>query len=353
VKLLTIGEFARAAGLTPKAMRLYDELDLLRPATVDGESGYRYYQPAQLERARLIAWLRQLRMPLATIRSVVSLSPEQAAAAVRSFMTSVLAETAHRQRLADLLVDYLSGRDTAMPEISIRYAARTDQGAIRPNNSDAAYASDTLLAVADGVAGPAGERASAAAISALRDCVLPGESLLTALASAVSSADRAVGASASSSGQSGDGESVTTLTAFVRSGSQLALVHIGDTRAYQLRDGELLQITHDHSYVQSLVDSGELSPEEAASHPQAMLLTKALTGTGSAAADVSVHSVSAGDRYLLCSDGLSRVVPSPDIRSALVAAPDPESAVDALIALAHAHGAPDNIACVVADVVTR
>jgi protein phosphatase len=347
--MLTIGAFARAARLSPKALRLYDDLGLLPPAAVDSDNGYRYYRPEQLETARLIAWLRRLGMPLARIREVAALEADAAAEAVRAYRAEVVAEAAHREQLATLLVDYLTGRSRAMPTIQIRYAARTDRGAVRPSNPDTAYASDQLLAVADG-AGAKGEDASAAAIGALRALTtraLPGGELLGALAEAAEDADRAVAGVAESTQES---KTITTLTAMLWSGSQLALVHIGDTRAYRLRGGDLFQITHDHTYVQTLVDSGQLIPEEAASHPEAMLLVRALTGAGTYQPDLSVHDAEPGDRYLLCSDGLSRVVPAEAIRDTLVAAADPDAAVAALIERVHAAGAPDNIACVVADV---
>ncbi|HEX8628140.1 MAG TPA: hypothetical protein VF755_08210, partial [Catenuloplanes sp.] len=133
---------------------------------------------------------------------------------------------------------------------------------------------------------------------------------------------------------------------------QLALVHIGDTRAYLLRGGELSQLTQDHTWVQTQVDQGRLDREEAAAHPRRALLVRALgTGGHQVEADLALRTALAGDRYLLCSDGLSAVVARAALRSALDAADDPESTVRGLIGLAHAQGAPDNIACVVADVV--
>jgi PPM family protein phosphatase len=357
VELLTIGAFARAARLSPKALRLYDELGLLPPAAVDGESGYRFYDPAQLDRARLIAWLRRLGMPLARIRTVIGLDRAAAAAEVAAYWAEVLAETSSRERLASFLVDYLRGRGNAMVDtggkLAIRYAARTDTGTVRTSNEDAAYASGRLLAVADGMGGPAGGSASAAAIAALQPLEsrdVPATDLLNALAEAVGAAERAVAGLAAD--HDGGGEPGTTLTAMLWSGSQLGMVHIGDTRAYVFRDGELLQITHDHTWVQSLVDEGRLSPEEAESHPQRALLVRAITGVGNHVPDLSVHDVVAGDRYLLCSDGLTRVLASEAIADVLRRAEDPGDAVDELIALVHRGGAPDNIACVVADVVT-
>lgn len=360
MELWTIGNFARAARLSPKALRLYDELGLLPPAAVDGDSGYRYYEPTQLEQARLIAWLRRLGMPLARIRHVVALAPQAAAAEVESYWAEVTAETAARGRLATFLVDYLSGRGTAMTQASeagngvtlgLRYAARTDRGQVRTSNEDAVYAGARLLAVADGVGGPAGRSASAAAIEALKPLesrAIPASELLNTLTEAVRDAEHAVRDIAESADE---GEAVTTLTALLWSGARLGLVHIGDTRAYLLRAGELFQITHDHTYVQSLMDEGKLTPEEVESHPQRSMLVRAITGAGGYQADLAVHEAAAGDRYLLCSDGLTRVVAAEPLRAALAGDAGPGEVVDELIALAHAGGAPDNIACVVADVV--
>ncbi|GAA4093754.1 MerR family transcriptional regulator [Nonomuraea soli] len=354
-ELLTIGTFARAARLSPKALRLYDELGLLRPAAVDGETGYRFYEPEQLERARLIAWLRRLGMPLARIRRVCDLPADEAAQEIASYWEQLQAETASRGRLASFLVDYLTGKGSSVDDraamLGIRYVARSESGLVRTSNEDTAYAGPRLLAVADGVRGGAGDLASATAIEALKQLealAIPAEDLLGALADAVDDADARIGRIAAASS---DGEAVTTLTALLWSGSQLALAHIGDTRAYRLRDGELFQITHDHTYAQSLVDQGRLTAEEAGSHPQRSLLVQALTGTGGTQPDLSLHQAAAGDRDLLCSDGLSAVVPAASLHEVLAGADGPQQALDDLIALAYAAGAPDNVACVVADVV--
>ncbi|MGK4578624.1 protein phosphatase 2C domain-containing protein [Kitasatospora sp. HPMI-4] len=356
MELLTIGAFARASRLSPKALRLYDELGLLRPAEVDPGSGYRFYDPGQLERARLVAWLRRLGMPLARIRLVLDLEPTRAADEVAGYWAQVMAETAARQDLATFLVDHLSGRDTAMTEtpmnLQIRYAARSDAGLVRERNDDAAYAGTRLLAVADGMGSQGGgDRASAAAIEALKhlEGELPAGDLLNALEEAVAQADADVrGLTESEPSLPGLG---TTLTAMLWSGSQLALVHIGDSRAYLLRDGELFQITHDHTLVQSMVDDGRLALDEAASHPQRALLIRVLTGSGDNRPDLSLHTARAGDRYLLCSDGLSTTVPTASLHTALSTIAEPEQAVQQLVELANRAGGPDNIACAVADIV--
>lgn len=354
MKLSTIGEFARSARLTPKALRLYDELGLLPPAAVDPDSGYRLYEPGQLDRARLIAELRRIGMPLAEIREICGLRPEAAAAAIAAYWRRVSADTAARGRLATLLVGHLS-EGTTMTEanntIGIRYAARCDTGAGRDSNEDAAYADDRLLAVADGARGPGGAAAGGAAIDTLRalqTADLPAAELLTVLAGAIVDAERAVRAAKVDGHQP-----VTTLTALLRRGTQLALVHIGDTRAYLLRGGELSTLTQDHTWVQTQVDQGRLGRDEAAAHPRRALLVRALGAAGpQVEADLALRTALPGDRYLLCSDGLSAVVDRAALHAALTSAPDPERAAQAMIDLAYAAGAPDNIACVIADIVT-
>lgn len=352
--LLTIGAFAKACRLSPKALRLYDELELLRPARVDPDTGYRYYAAAQLEQARLVAWLRRLGMPLARIREVCVLEPADAAREIRAFWARVEAETAVRRDLAAFLVEQLTPpprKDSSMLEL--RYFAHSDRGRVRPANQDTAYAGTRLLAVADGF-GPAGAPASSAAVEALRfldTAELPAGNLLNLLGDAVRGATDAV-RDVAHAGAGESNENGTTLTALLWTGSQLALVHIGDSRAYVLRDGALFRITHDHTVVQSMIDEGRLTPEEATAHPQRSLLLKALTGDGSPAPpDLRLQDAQPGDRFLVCSDGLSGVVPDADIRRLLACAAAPDEAVRALVGEANEAGGPDNVSCVVADVV--
>jgi protein phosphatase len=236
--------------------------------------------------------------------------------------------------------------------IGIRFAARSDVGLLREGNEDSAYAGARLLAVADGMGGHVGgEIASAAAIETLKplDVDVPANEIVGVLEQAVHRANETlhniVEGDPSLQGMG------TTLTAMLWNGRQLALVHIGDSRAYLLRNGELFQITHDHTLVQSLVDEGRISLDEAASHPQRSLLLRALDGRGEVDPDVSLREAQLGDRYLLCSDGLCSVVTAETIHHALSAAAEPEQAVRQLIDLANRGGGPDNITCVVADVV--
>ncbi|MEV7425915.1 MerR family transcriptional regulator [Streptomyces sp. NPDC091212] len=352
--LLTIGTFAKASRLSPKALRLYDELGLLTPARVDPVTGYRLYSPEQLDQARLVAWLRRLGMPLARIQHVCTLEAGPAAREVRAFWAQVEADTAARRDLASFLIGHLSWKDPAMSPttkpLGIRYAALSDTGLVRESNQDTAYAGSRLLAVADGF-GSAGAPASAAAVEALKRLEtdsIPAGNLLNVLEDAIEQAKQAVNGVAGSS--SSPEEAGTTLTAMLWTGSQLALVHIGDSRVYLVRAGELFQITHDHTMVQSMVDEGRLTPEEAVSHPQRALLIRALGQGADATHDMRLHDAQLGDRYLLCSDGLSAVVQTEEIRRVLSEISEPEQAVHELIALANGCGSPDNVSCVVADV---
>ncbi|MCH0560118.1 MerR family transcriptional regulator [Streptomyces sp. MUM 16J] len=352
--LLTIGSFAKASRLSPKALRLYDELGLLPPARVDPVTGYRLYASEQLEQARLVAWLRRLGMPLARIQHVCTLGATAAAQEIRAFWARVEADTAARRDLTAFLIDHLSWEEptmspTAVP-LGIRYAALSDKGLVRESNQDTAYAGSHLLAVADGCGG-SGASASAAAVGALQRLEadgIPADDLLNVLTDAIDQARRAVH-SVAGTGPSPESTG-TTLTAMLWTGSRLALVHIGDSRGYLLRDGELFQITHDHTMVQSMVDEGRLSPEEAASHPQRSLLVRALGRGADTTVDMRLHDPRRGDRYLLCSDGLSAVVPAGEIRRVLAETGEPEQAVRELVALANGSGGPDNVSCAIADV---
>jgi PPM family protein phosphatase len=235
--------------------------------------------------------------------------------------------------------------------LMLRFAARSDVGLIRTNNEDAVYAGPRLVAVADGMGGhAAGDVASAVTIATLAplDDDDPPADLLGALGQTIRQANEQLRQMMDSDAEL-DGMG-TTLTALLWSGTRLALAHIGDSRAYLLRDGELTQITQDHTLVQHLVDQGQLDEADIPTHPQRSVILRVLNGRADAEADLSIREARAGDRYLLCSDGLSGVVSKETLRATL-AIPDPDQAVDALIDLALRGGGPDNVTCVVCDVV--
>ncbi|HEX5594446.1 MAG TPA: PP2C family serine/threonine-protein phosphatase [Micromonosporaceae bacterium] len=233
--------------------------------------------------------------------------------------------------------------------LTLRYAARSDRGLIRDGNQDSVYAGPRLLAVADGMGGmAAGDVASNIVIGALAslDEDVPRDTLVDALRSAVTTANQQLRETVEANPHlEGMG---TTLTAMLFSGSKLGLVHIGDSRAYLLRDDEFNQLTKDDTYVQMLVDEGRISEEEASSHPQRSLLTRALDGRD-IDPEYSVRQVRTGDRYLICSDGLSGVVSSETIGQTLREYADPQQCVERLVQLALRGGGPDNITVIIAD----
>jgi PPM family protein phosphatase len=236
--------------------------------------------------------------------------------------------------------------------LALRYAVRSDVGLLREGNEDSAYAGPHLLAIADGMGGhAAGEVASSVAISAIAglDDDVPADHLLDALAAAVASANSTLH-EMSIEDPSVEGMG-TTLTALLWSEGTIAICHIGDSRAYLLRDGDFHQITRDHTLVQSLVDDGRLSPAQAATHPQRSLVMRALQSGTEAEPDLSLIEAKAKDRYLLCSDGLSDVVSEDTLRDTLTRIADRDQVVTQLIELAIRGGGPDNITCIVADVV--
>ncbi|GAA2085519.1 Stp1/IreP family PP2C-type Ser/Thr phosphatase [Streptomyces albiaxialis] len=235
--------------------------------------------------------------------------------------------------------------------LSLRFAAGSHDGMIREHNEDSGYAGPRLLAVADGMGGQAaGEVASSEVISTMvqLDEDIPGSDILTSLGTAVQRANDQLRMMVEEDPQlEGMG---TTLTALLWTGQRLGLVHVGDSRAYLLRDGQLTQITQDHTWVQRLVDEGRITEEEATTHPQRSLLMRALGSGDHVEPDLSIREVRAGDRYLLCSDGLSGVVSQQTLEDTLASYHGPQETVQELIQLALRGGGPDNITCIVADV---
>ncbi len=240
--------------------------------------------------------------------------------------------------------------------LTLRYAARSDVGLVRAENEDSGYAGSRMLVVADGMGGhAAGELASATAVATFAALdvdneLQPGDDeVLGLLAAASDEAHTALQTVATATPESrGMG---TTVTALAWLNDRVAVAHIGDSRAYLLRDGQLSQLTRDHTFVQTLVDAGRITPDEAAVHERRNLLTKALDGVHPVECDLSIREVRAGDRFLLSSDGLHGVVHDPQLQEILSAFSDPTAAVAALVDEALRGGAPDNVTALVADVV--
>ncbi|MFL6144301.1 MAG: PP2C family protein-serine/threonine phosphatase [Labedaea sp.] len=232
----------------------------------------------------------------------------------------------------------------------LRYAARSDRGLVRSNNQDSVYAGPRLLSLADGMGGhAAGEVASKVVIAALAplDDDEPGDDLLSQLRDATLAGNSAIAELVEGDPEL-DGMG-TTLTAILFAGSRIGLVHVGDSRAYLRRNGTFAQITHDDTFVQSLIDEGRITDDEAATHPQRSLLLKALTGH-EIEPNLTIREARPGDRYLLCSDGLSSVVTHETLSEA-IQIPDPQVCADRMIELALKGGGPDNVTVIIADVV--
>ena len=236
---------------------------------------------------------------------------------------------------------------------AFHYAARSDVGMVRSNNEDSGYAGPHLLAMADGMGGHAGgDVASSTVIGALVRLdgeALGGRDVSHALLDRIHRANTEIGDQVHAD-PSLDGMG-TTLIALLRAGDKIVLAHIGDSRAFMVRDGEVTQITKDHSFVQNLVDEGRITADEAQTHPQRSLVTRVLTGADDDDPDLVVRQGRIGDRYVISSDGLTDYVARDTINEVLTTTADPGETADRLVALALRAGAPDNVTIVVGDLV--
>ena len=226
-------------------------------------------------------------------------------------------------------------------QIALVASAVSETGLVRQSNEDAAYSGRWLHAVADGMGGhAAGEVASAAVIESLRahDSEVAPDALLEVLGRAVAEANGEVARRAAEDpSRRGMG---TTLTAMLWSGKYVGLAHIGDSRAFRLRGGRLRQITEDHTMGRLVSDADFLAP----------VLSRYLDGRPERSPDLSLRELRPGDRYLLCSDGLSPVLSTEAVQGVLVSAAAPSEAVRQFVALAEGAGGPDNVTVIVVDV---
>ena len=238
--------------------------------------------------------------------------------------------------------------------IALRYAARSNVGlGSKDRNEDSGYASSTMLILADGMGGhAAGDIASSTvvgAIAPLDNDNIGADDALDQLADTIAAANERL-RSEMDADPSREGMG-TTLIVLLKAGRQLAMANIGDSRAYQLRDGVFTQITKDHSFVQSLLDSGRITAEEAVHHPQRSLVTRVLTGREGDVPDLSWREARVGDRFLLCSDGLSDYVNAGTIEEIFTKGGDVNDVADSLIEIALKGSTLDNVTVIVAEVV--
>jgi protein phosphatase len=234
--------------------------------------------------------------------------------------------------------------------LALRYVAHSEVGLVRKNNQDSAYISPTMLIVADGMGGAAaGDLASAIAVRELKAADGPrtGQAMLDTLAAAIDSAGEAISELVSSDPRL-DGMGSTVCGAMF-DGGELGLANIGDSRAYRFRDTHLSRLTRDHSWVQTLVDEGRITEAEALEHPHRSLILRVVNGQPHHQPDLELVDVAAGDRLLICSDGLCGFV-TDDVIEARMAG-ERDAVLASLVALAHHEGGQDNITIIIADVV--
>ena len=239
--------------------------------------------------------------------------------------------------------------------VELRYGSVTDTGRVRAANEDSLLVAEPLFAVADGMGGhAAGEVASQVAVATLERAFGPDHPpSIQGIVDAVRQANRdIVHQSLDNLALRGMG---TTLTGIALIGqgddTKVAVFNVGDSRTYRLRDGVLIPLTTDHSYVQELVNLGEISPAEARVHPHRNIVTRALGIDDDITVDVMEQRPVTGDRFLLCSDGLVDELDDPTIERVLAGTPDPQAAADELAKLANISGGRDNITLIVVDVV--
>jgi len=234
-------------------------------------------------------------------------------------------------------------------------AARSAIGLVRQGNEDSGFVSPQLIAVADGMGGhAAGEVASRIAVEVLQALAptlvstdLDEDSVEDLLMHSLHSIDSEISAVTDEEIEKrGMG---TTLTALLIRGKNISLLHVGDSRCYRLRGNTLEQLSNDHTVIQELLDQGAISVAEAAEHPQRSMLTQALRGDGDVTPVLQMYEVKKGDRYLLCSDGLSGVLTDKEIKIGLKKT-DKDEAVKFLVDATYVNGAPDNVTVLIADI---
>ena len=333
----TIGEFAALTGLTPKALRIYDRLDLLAPAAVDPLTGYRSYAPEQVERARLVAALRRVGVPLARIRTIADLPAAAAAAELTSYWRQTEADLRSRrvvvhELIADLRRQEIEMMTTTTPEVQAETLLL--QGS-RAEQADALMVTDGSWGVADGF-GPTGAAIARQALDAIRTAGHEADALEAAFAAAAAG--------------SGDAESGCTLTVMALTGDVVTIAHLGDSRAWLMRDGVLRQLTFDHSEVATLVEEGRLSDEEARLHPRRAVLNRAVSAALASEPDITGVRVARGDRLLLTTDGVHAALAAARIEEVLASATSVAAARDDLLAAIEGAGSPDNAAAVIIEI---
>ena len=258
-------------------------------------------------------------------------------------------EPANAPGRAEMPVEGRAGADKVTGSNGfISWGSRSDVGLVRGHNEDSFFLRAPLFVVSDGMGGhAAGEVASSIAVDTIGERA-PATADDVLLGAAVEAANQAViKGSEEGIGKPGMG---CTATAILIEKNKMAVAHVGDSRAYVLHHGTLVRVTHDHSYVEELVDSGQITADEARTHPSRSIITRALGSDPDMYADHFSLEVNDGDRIILCSDGLSSMISDSEIEALAVSSATPQQAADNLVSAALTAGGADNVTVVVVDV---
>jgi protein phosphatase len=354
-ELLSIGDFSDRCGLSAKMLRSYAAAGLLVPAAVDGSSGYRYYATGQLHRARIIALLRRAGI---AVDDIVEFFDTPDPDTLDRWEGQIVRESAARrqalgQARAALALNQAPApgppesqrKGRAMTHTLVTGTA-THRGG-RDTNQDAVLVGDGLFAVADGIGGLSdGDVASRLALDTL-DAAFSADRTISGLLDGCRQANRAVWRQADGR----DATMGTTLVAVAVTSDAAAIVlHVGDSRLYRFRSGHLEQLTHDHTVIADLIRTGELSEEDAQTHPYCYVLTRAIGVLPDVDIDHAGVSCQPGDRLVLCSDGLFKALSAAELGTLLASAPEPQPCADQLVDRAVERAVEDNVTALLIDV---
>lgn len=346
---MPIGEFSARSGLSQKRLRSYAAAGLLIPAAVDSDSGYRYYAPGQLRDAQVIDALRRADVPLSIIKKMLHDPGEFDYQQLQRELDDASAVRRAALEEARELIAQRSehpGRRKGNSMTTLTIAARTETGPTRADNQDAAIIGDRLAGVADGMGGAPGGQIAASLAAAVFETSFEGSAVeeLAAIARSANAAifHRAVADSSLT------GMGTTLCCAGLVADELLAVVNVGDSRAYLLHGGDLRQITEDHTVPAEMVRLGQLEKSEATHHPNRHVLTRVLGGGPTVQPDTMSIDVTEGDLLMLCTDGLWKDLTTEDIFELMSREGTPSEIADRLVDRALAAGGDDNITVVVA-----
>ncbi|MEB3368804.1 protein phosphatase 2C domain-containing protein [Saccharopolyspora mangrovi] len=350
-ELLSIGEFSAQCGLSAKMLRSYAAVGLLLPEAVEAWSGYRYYSTRQLQRARVIALLRQADVPVDDIaRYFADPSAEQWERWDREIVES---SEARRKALAEARADLLADVAPAAPPrkgtavtSTLNSGASTHTGG-RESNQDATLVAEELFAVADGIGGfSSGDVASRLALDTL-ERAFAADRTIAGLLDAARQANEAVWRRAHSDGTS---MGTTAVALAMTTDAGAVVLNVGDSRLYRLRDDRLEQLTQDHTVPAELLRAHQVTDEQARNHPHRHVLTRAIGVGPEVEVDHAGASVKPGDRLLLCTDGLYNTQGPEELKALLSSDSDPQQTCDRLVEAALARDVDDNVTALVLDV---